>query len=72
MHSKYFVIYIHIFSFLLISPSSLLASYKDFFASYKIGELINIQNPKKIPHIKKLRDVYKEKKRYIRYSLSLI
>ncbi|MDR1433939.1 autotransporter domain-containing protein [Candidatus Endomicrobiellum devescovinae] len=52
------IVYIHIFIFLLISSSSLLASYKDFFASYKIGEVINIQNPKKIPHIKKLREVY--------------
>jgi hypothetical protein len=52
----------YIFLFLLISSPSLLASYKDFFAAYTIGELINIQNPKKIPHIKKLRDVYTEEK----------
>jgi hypothetical protein len=56
------IVYIHIFLFLLISSSSLLASYKNFFASYNIGELINIQNPKKIPHIKELRDLYIEKK----------
>jgi len=45
---------------LIISPISLFASYKDFFAYYKIGELINIQNPKKIHHIRKLRNVYIE------------
>jgi outer membrane autotransporter protein len=56
------ICYICIFLFLLISPSSFFASYKDFFASYTIGELINIQNPQKIPHIKKLRDLYIEKK----------
>ena len=60
---KYFIIYVHIFLFLLSSSSSLVASYK----YYTVTELINMQNPKKIPHIDKLRRGYKQNK--LEYSI---